>query len=93
METQLIPQIAEVRQSLNRALEDAMAARQEAKEERAAVAAEQAKVAELLIQIADLQRVFGDEKGGMRRGAARSIRNPSTPDPIPLLKNPALHFV
>ena len=78
METKVIPQIAEVRQSLNRALEDAMAARQEAKEERAAVAAEQAKVAELLIQIADLQRVLGDEKGGMRRGAARSIRNPST---------------
>jgi hypothetical protein len=78
METQVIPQFAEVRQSLNRALEDAMTARQEAKEERANRAAEQAKVAELLIQIADLQRVLGDEKGGMRRGAARYVRNSST---------------
>jgi hypothetical protein len=69
METQMIPQIAEVRQSLNHALEEAKTARQEAKDARSAVAAEQAKVAEserekmdLFRQIADLQRVLGGEK-------------------------------
>ncbi len=69
MEAQVIPQIAEGRQSLNHALQDATTARQEAKEARVAVAAEQAKAAEserekadLFRQIADLQRLLGDEK-------------------------------
>jgi chromosome segregation ATPase len=69
MESQVIPQIAEARLSLNHALEDATTARQEAKEARAAVAIEQAKAAEserekadLFRQIADLQRLLGDEK-------------------------------
>ena len=59
-------QLAETRTALNRALEDAATARQEA---RTAVAAEQAKAtqserekSDLLRQIADLQRLVGDEK-------------------------------
>ena len=62
-------QLAETRAALNRALEDAATARQEAKEARTAVAAEQAKAtqsereqSDLLRQIADLQRLVGDEK-------------------------------
>jgi chromosome segregation ATPase len=62
-------QLLETRAALNRALEDAAAARQEAKEARAGVAGEQAKAtqserekSELLRQIADLQRLLGEEK-------------------------------
>ena len=61
-------QLAETRTALNRALEDAATARQK-KEARTAVAAEQAKAtqserekSDLLRQIADLQRLVGDEK-------------------------------
>jgi chromosome segregation ATPase len=69
IETQVIPQIAEARQSLNHALADATTARQEAKEVRVSIAAEQTRAAEserekadLFRQIADLQRMLGDEK-------------------------------
>jgi chromosome segregation ATPase len=69
MESRVIPQISEARQSLNRALEDVTTAPQEAKEARAVVAKEQSRAveyerekADLFRQIADLQRVLGDEK-------------------------------
>jgi chromosome segregation ATPase len=62
-------QLVETRAALNRALEDGTAARQEAKEARSALAAEQTKAtqserekSDLLRQIADLQRLVGDEK-------------------------------
>jgi plasmid replication DNA-binding protein KfrA len=59
-------QLVETRAALNRALEDGTAARQEAKEVRSALAAEQTKAtqserekSDLLRQIADLQRLVG----------------------------------
>jgi colicin import membrane protein len=62
-------QLAETRASLNRALEDAATARQEAKEARAGIAGEQAKAtqserekADLLRQIVEVERLFGEEK-------------------------------
>jgi chromosome segregation ATPase len=78
IETQVLPQIAETRQSLNHALEDATTARQEARQAHDAAAAEQSKAVDserektdLFRQIADLQRLLGDEKARASRLEAK----------------------
>jgi hypothetical protein len=68
-------QFAETCQALNRALEDATTERQEAKEARGnaqakAVESEREK-ADLFRQIADLQRVLGDEKARASKPEAK----------------------